>query len=170
MVQIVADDLHTLAEYRRNFRLLFDQRAAQVALLDLNGVILETNRGWDQYATENGLRGTYQFVGKNYLKICEAAVGQDYPSAKDAYVGLLEVLQTRRPKFTLVYPCHSPRVRQWYRMWVEPQLPEVPAIIVAHYLYVTKPLVDLESTMPGFAPGGDVGNGPGSGPGENQRN
>jgi hypothetical protein len=133
-----------LASYRRTFRQLFNGRTAQVALLDWSGIILETNSAWDQFGVENGLSRSYQSIGKNYLALCESAIGEDYPSAHEAYLGLLEVMQTNRPKFAMVYPCHSPTIRQWYRMWVEPQLPEVPAIIVAHYHYLSKPMQNLQ--------------------------
>jgi hypothetical protein len=116
------------------FKRLFDPTAAQVALINLEGVILETNRAWKQFGQDNGLPPDYQCVGKNYLHVCEAAVAANEPGSQRAYLGLLSVIRVHRPKFTMVYTCHSPNQRRWFRMWVEPQLPEVPAIVIAHYV------------------------------------
>lgn len=166
----MASDIDSLAEYRRTFRRLFDGRSAQVALLDLSGVILETNIAWQQFGQDNGLARSYEPVGRNYLSLCEAGISESYPSAREAYVGLLEVMETRRPKFTMVYPCHSPLMRRWYRMWVEPQLPEVPAIIVAHYLYLTKPVLGLDGSGDNRMTGQGWAMDPLSGEQEKQRN
>ena len=136
-----------LAAWADNFSLLFDPSPAQVALLDLNGVIVETNLAWKQFGRENGLATNYDCIGMNYLQACESAANNDEIGARQAYIGLLEVLRTQRPKFTMVYPCHSPTERRWYRMWVEPQLPQVPGIIVAHYLRTQKAPID--ATKPG---------------------
>jgi hypothetical protein len=97
------------------FSRLFDSSPAQVALLDLNGVILQTNRAWKQFGRENGLPAGYDCVGLSYLQACEPGVNSHDVGARQAYIGLLEVLRARRPKFTMAYPCHSPTERRWFR-------------------------------------------------------
>jgi hypothetical protein len=114
--------------------------------VDLQGIILATNRAWTQFGWENGLTASFDSVGKNYLKSCEQAVSCGWPGAQQAYVGLLEVIRLQRPKFTMVYPCHSPTQRRWYRMWVQPQMPIVPAVIVAHHWQSSKPRVEEPGT------------------------
>ncbi len=122
------------------FQQLFDPHPSHVALLDLTGTVLAVNAAWRQYGRQNGLGGRATSpVGQNYLAVCEAGVAAAYPGAREAYVGLLDVLRNGRPKFTLTYPCHSPRQREWYRMWVEPQTPSVSAVIVAHQLIAAEP-------------------------------
>jgi len=135
---------------------LFDPNPAHVALLDLQGVIVETNAAWKRFAVENGLPAHYECVGQNYLRLAEEAAGGQSLLAQEAYIGLLEVMCTRRPKFTMIYPCHAPGERRWYRMWVEPQTPAVPAVIVAHYLCATKPVVEAGEAA-GLLPGQSVG-------------
>ena len=126
-------------QWVRAFRVLFDPQPSHVALLRLDGVVLAVNTAWQRYATDNGVAERYQFVGSNYLAVCEAGVAVDHPGAREAYVGLLDVMRNGRPKFTLMYTCHCPARREWYRMWVEPQTPSVPAVIVAHQLIDAKP-------------------------------
>ena len=110
-------------------------------------MILAVNAGWQTYGRENGIPVDYVMVGQNYLAICEAGAAAEYPMAREAYVGLLEVLKAGRPKFTLVYPCHTPTRREWYRMWVEPQSPAVPVVIVAHQLVGSEPAERVEPTL-----------------------
>ena len=128
------------------FRQLFESHPANVALLDSDGSILAVNAGWRAYGRANGVRSDYDMLGQNYLAVCEAGAAAGYPMAREAYVGLLEVLKAGRPKFTLVYPCHTPTRREWFRMWVEPQLPSVPVVIVAHQLVSSEPAVVVEPT------------------------
>lgn len=135
------------AAWCRMFRLLFNDRPAHVALLDQQGIILETNKAWREFGSQNGLRSGYDCVGQNYLQACEQGAAENFPGASEAYIGVLEVLHARRPKFTMVYPCHSPKERRWYRMWVEPQSPDIPAVVVAHYPSIRKsPDKDASST------------------------
>ncbi len=129
------------------FTHLFEAHPANVALLDAEGTILAVNAGWRDYGRENGLPSGYDVVGMSYLAVCEAGAVADYPMAREAYVGLLDVLKAGRPKFTLVYPCHTPTRREWYRMWVEPQTPAVPVVIVAHQLVSSESAERIEPTV-----------------------
>jgi hypothetical protein len=116
------------------FKSLFDSHPSHIALLDLRGKILAVNPAWKRFGEQNRLAPGYDCVGMNYLRICETAAEGGVPQAREAYVGLLEVIHTGRPKFTMVYPCHSDNENRWFRMWVEPQTPNVPALIIAHKL------------------------------------
>jgi hypothetical protein len=127
---------------------LFDGTDSHCALLDLSGEILAVNSAWIAYGVENGLSPSSDPVGQNYLHICESAAEQQYPGAMEAYLGLQQVLRANRPKFTMVYRCHSPSVRRWYRMWVEPQFPDVPVVVVAHKLVSEKPIVPPDAPFP----------------------
>jgi hypothetical protein len=137
-------------QLRTVFASIFAAHPANIALLDLNATILAVNSSWSRFAQENGLRAGYEFTGANYLAACEpgATAGDDY--AQKAYVGLLGVLRAGIPKFTLVYPCHSPTEQRWYRMWVQPQNPEAPAIVVAHsFIGPTAPTADASDDQTG---------------------
>ena len=118
---------------RQTFKRLFDNRPAQVALLDLDGEILEVNRSWRSWGKQNGMPDTYDCVGQNYLLACETAARHQVPGADEVFVGLLEVFHAHRAKFTAIYPCHTPVMQRWYRLWAQPQMPQIPAVIVAHY-------------------------------------
>lgn len=141
------------AQWVRAFQQLFDPHPSHVALLRLDGTVLAVNTAWRRYGQVNGLAAEYEAVGQNYLAVCEAGVAANYPGAREAYVGLLEVLQNARPKFTLMYSCHTPAQREWYRLWVEPQTPSVAAVIVAHQLVSVKPWATDDPPGMGLGPG-----------------
>ncbi|WP_415379129.1 ATP-binding protein [Halosimplex sp. TS25] len=93
----------------------FDALPAQIAVVDADGVIRETNRAWRQFGAENGVRGERDMVGENYLAVCD---GSDDESATGAAAGIRSVLAGERTEFSLEYPCHSPDKRRWFLMRV----------------------------------------------------
>ncbi len=135
----VPTDADSVGRWAVAFQQLFDPHPSHVALLTMDGTVLAVNAAWRAYGRANGLQTGYESVGQNYLSVCEAGVAAEYPGAREAYVGLLDVLRNGRPKFTVTYACHTTEQREWYRMWVEPQTPSVSAVIVAHQLVSSKP-------------------------------
>lgn len=114
-------------------------------MLDLDGRIISVNDAWMQFGRSNGLRRDYTFEGKSYLDITAAAAEAGDPFARDALAGLIDVIHTGRQKFVLSYPCHGPGEKRWFKLWVEPQMPHLPVIIVAHQL--TRQ--DVMASLPG---------------------
>lgn len=116
------------------FKQLFDAHPANVCMLDMSGHIIAVNESWMRFARENELPAAYTFEGKNYLESCIAAAQSGDQHASAALTGLLDVLSTGRKNFSLVYPCHAPHERRWFKLWIEPQMPETPVVILAHKL------------------------------------
>jgi hypothetical protein len=116
------------------FRQLFDGHPAMACMVDLSGKILAVNRSWKRFGEENDQKVGYLYEGDNYLDICVKAAETGDPYAKQALTGILDVLTTGRKKFSMVYPCHSPIERRWFKLWAEPQMPELPVVIIAHQL------------------------------------
>lgn len=85
-----------------------DALTAHICVLDENGVILSVNRAWHDFAEANPPVPSDHFVGTNYLKACEAARGENATEAAPFAAGLRAVLQNKRKKFELEYPCHAP--------------------------------------------------------------
>jgi hypothetical protein len=118
----------------RVFRTLFDPHDAHVCMIDLHGMILAVNAAWHRFGEGNGLPSGYRCEGINYLDLCAAAAEKGDTFAGEALAGLLDVLATGRSKFVMTYPCHAPHERRWFKLWVEPQMPFSPVVIVAHQL------------------------------------
>ena len=91
--------------------------SAHIAILDADGVILETNKAWRRFAMENsGSTDADHSIGANYLGICDAADG---PGSRDAHrvaEGIRQVISGETDEFLYDYPCHSPSGRHWYYM------------------------------------------------------
>jgi two-component system, OmpR family, sensor kinase len=87
---------------------------SEIALLDSDGTILFTNRGWRDFGRQNGLVGEEAAsLGENYLAVTETA---DDEHAGHAFDGLRALLAGERSQFSLEYPCHSPDEQRWFRM------------------------------------------------------
>jgi len=88
--------------------------SAHIAILDHQGVIVETNRAWRKFAGRGEMTGDVSSVGVNYLKLCDATKG---PEADDAAVvaqGIRSVIAGKEEEFLYDYPCHAPDGKHWY--------------------------------------------------------
>ncbi len=90
--------------------------SAHIAILDAEGIILQTNQAWRDYARRNSLQGTPDAVGANYLAICDATGGPDARDAHRVAAGIRQVIDGQRTEFLHDYPCHGPDGEQWYYM------------------------------------------------------
>ena len=88
-----------------------DAISSSLALLDEDGEILFTNVPWRNYGQANGGRSFNHGVSKNYLTVCDEAVGTGADGARKMAEGIRSVLQGREVKFELEYSCDSPTER-----------------------------------------------------------
>ncbi|MBK9441429.1 MAG: PAS domain S-box protein [Comamonadaceae bacterium] len=97
--------------------------AAEIVVIDGNGVILAVNQQWRKYALDNALEpgqvAPNTDIGSNYLSICTIGAQAD-ARARQACDGISAVLQGRLPSFSMEYPCHSPGRQRWFNMVVMP--------------------------------------------------
>jgi len=97
-------------------RAVINSLSAHIAILDKNGVILETNRAWNTYSFKNGMPEDFDYRGINYLKVCNAATGEDASDAHNIAEGIRRVIQGHTQEFLFDYPCHFQDSRHWYYM------------------------------------------------------
>ena len=116
---------------------ILDAIPAHVALVDMEGVILQTNEHWRRFATANPLQGPEFGIGQNYLTICERATGPCSGEARDAAAGIRRVLLGEVGVFTIEYPCHSPTEQCWFRLEASPLRSGRGGAVVMH-LNITK--------------------------------
>ncbi|NCP40309.1 MAG: diguanylate cyclase [Rhodoferax sp.] len=98
--------------------------AAEVAVLDNQGVILAVNDQWQQFAQNSTAASSPTVratgVGVNYLQACRDASASGDNEARAALDGIMVVLQGRGPSFSLDYPCHSPEQQRWFTLVARP--------------------------------------------------
>jgi len=110
---------------------------AHIALLDTSGVIITVNEAWRRFATVNALQRD-DFVGQNYLNVCESAKGECAEEALSAADGIRRVLTGGQKEFSLEYPCHSPGEKRWFRLMVTPLNENLLAGAVVMHVNVTE--------------------------------
>lgn len=95
-------------------RTVLDSLSAHIAIIDKNGVILDTNRAWRDFAVKSGMPERYDAIGVNYLAVCDAANGEDATHAQAVAGGISDVISGRVDEFLYDYPCHGPEGPHWY--------------------------------------------------------
>ena len=78
-------------------RTVLNSLSAHIAILDENGVILETNKAWQTYAVKSGMPETYDHRGINYLEICDATSGSEAAVAAQVAQGIRAVIRMAGP-------------------------------------------------------------------------
>ena len=107
--------------------------SANIAILDENGVILETNQGWRDYATAGGMEGPLDSIGVNYLKLCDATTGKEAKDARIVAAGIRSVIRGETGEFMYDYPCHGPDGRHFYYVRAIRVAESVPIrVVVSH--------------------------------------
>lgn len=95
---------------------MIDSIPVQAALLDRNGRIVAINDHWRRFAEANGFADSACGLGSNYVDVCRSADGAFSAEARVVAQGISDVLVGGQPEFSLVYPCHSPNERRWFRL------------------------------------------------------
>lgn len=95
---------------------MMDNIPVQAALVNEKGQIVAVNAYWRRFAEENGYADETLGLGRNYLDTCLTAGGNFSAEARVVAEELEAVLGGVRDEFTLVYPCHSPTERRWFRL------------------------------------------------------
>ena len=115
------------------YKVVVDSLSTHVALLDESGVIVETNRAWQDFGRKNNLRGPVDCVGMNYLSICDQLSDNEAEEVGAIGKGIRQVMSGQVEEFLTQYPCHSSNVQRWYALRVvRYRSKTVNRVIVAH--------------------------------------
>ncbi len=107
--------------------------SAHIAILNADGVILETNEAWRRYANANNPGERIDAVGANYLGICDQADGDDADDALQVAAGIRRVISGKVREFIYDYPCHGPDGKHWYYMRAIRMIGDDPIrVVVSH--------------------------------------
>jgi len=104
---------------------ILDSMAAEIVVIDRNGIILAVNQAWRRFAQvnsashEEALSGTE--VGANYLSACHSeSPDNSKECGLESFNGIRAVLDGRLTSFNQEYPCHSPQEERWFSMRTTP--------------------------------------------------
>jgi len=118
-------------------RTVLNSLSAHIAILDENGVILETNTAWRNYAVKSGMPEDHDDRGINYIAICDATKGLDSDDAGKVAEGIRAVIRGELEEFLYDYPCHSDDGPHWYYMRVIRMTGAGPIRVVASHEEIT---------------------------------
>jgi diguanylate cyclase (GGDEF)-like protein/PAS domain S-box-containing protein len=97
---------------------ILDAIPANVALLDLRGIIVAVNQAWRQFASANDLGDQNHGLGSSYLTVCDRAVGDGSEEGRLTAEGIRQVLEGAQPNYSLGYACHSGTEQRWFQLTV----------------------------------------------------
>lgn len=91
-----------------------DSLAAHICIIDKTGTIVWVNSAWIAFSFENCGDTDRTSVGVNYIDVCKAHSGARDESGPVFANLLQELLDGRRSRFEVDYPCHSKETYRWY--------------------------------------------------------
>lgn len=94
-----------------SYKDVMDSLAAQIAILDEAGVIIATNKSWQEFGVVNGLQPPSDSRGQNYLDVCDRS---GHEAGELAAIGIRKVLAGELQAFNMQYPCHGPTEERWF--------------------------------------------------------
>jgi len=97
---------------------VLDSLQEQIAVIDRTGSIQFVNSGWKEFARNNECKIVEDWIGINYLEVCQKAGGKGDVSSTQTYEGIKSVLAGQREVFSFEYPCHSPTAKRWFMMTI----------------------------------------------------
>jgi len=88
--------------------------SAHIAILDQNGVIIQTNQAWRQFAEANQIGIRPSTIGENYLELCDAARGESAKGSHEVAQGIRDVIRGKIEHFVLDYPLPTLEGKRWF--------------------------------------------------------
>jgi hypothetical protein len=94
----------------------FDRLGACAAVVDRDGLIVDTNRAWRLFAHLNDGPSDTTGVGVDYLDVCDRASARGAIASAEVAAGLREILSGERERMDVEYPCPSPTEDRWFML------------------------------------------------------
>lgn len=113
-------------------RSTLDSLVLSVAIIDRDGVILNVNEAWIEFAKNNGYDNPGGGIGVNYLDVVRQAFDSGEHSAQFILEGIEAVLKRTKSKFEFEYPCHSPDELRWFLMNVSSLATTQGGAVISH--------------------------------------
>ena len=101
-------------EVQKMYKEIMDSLIDHVALIDLNGKIILTNKTWKNFSTLNEGDPVRTDIGMNYLEVLKNS------NSLKEYNGILDILNGKKSFFDINYACPSPTENRWFSMIVSP--------------------------------------------------
>lgn len=112
---------------------MIDALPAHIAILDQDGLILETNRAWQSFTRKHPVLCGFSTEGDNYIQACSTACGDNMDRARELSLGLRRILSGEQDQFRLEYSFDPPARQRWFIIRIA-RLPDISPLrlIVSH--------------------------------------
>ncbi len=110
---------------------LSTESQSNVAIVNKNGVIIETNDSWMEFGRQRDADLRSIGPGASYFQVCRNS-SDNCADAAIALEGIISVLNGVQPCFMHAYACHSSTERAWFVMRVHPLQHARGAALIAH--------------------------------------
>ncbi|MBV2235447.1 MAG: EAL domain-containing protein [Sterolibacterium sp.] len=118
-LSVALAEQHHRAEIQK---LILDALPADIALLDSNGYIIETNASWEQSTVQKGM--LQYATGANYLQVCEELARQQKEDLRRSFEDMLAavrgILAGGYETASRIYPSTIDDQKRWFRNTVAP--------------------------------------------------
>ncbi len=96
-------------------RAILDTLPANLALLDADGKIRATNKGWDEFGREVNTQAPQDWRGIDYFATCREAAESGVAYSVDGWRAMEDVITGTRHEAAFDYPCATPTGERWFR-------------------------------------------------------
>ena len=103
-----------LYDSERFFNSVFNSQNSEIAILDENGLVVQVNQKWREFANAKASIPELICEGANYLSVCDATIGAEAVYAKAMADGIRSVINRSKTTFTSEYPCNTPTEELWF--------------------------------------------------------
>jgi PAS domain S-box-containing protein len=111
---------------------VFDSLSAQIAVLDRNGTIIQTNAAWRKHGADHGYAPVTGFVGTDYLEVLDCLTQGDQETRMAVSAGISSALSGEVGHFQLPQPFLAPAQQRWFSVHVTPVLDAAGRVVVSH--------------------------------------
>jgi PAS domain S-box-containing protein len=126
-------------------KLTLDALTDNVIVLENNGLIIYANKAWKQFAIDNGSPSGTDYVGVNYLDVCDTSIGDESEEASVTAYSIRQIIAGHMNEFYVEYPCHTPTEKRWFSMRVTPLEGDAPRqVVIIHSNITERALVEQE--------------------------
>lgn len=111
--------------------------SSHLVVLNGQGTIVTVNTAWTDFGRKNAASRKKHLatigLGVNYLEVLQNSRGPNSHEAGPAYIGIRKVLSGKLKRYTLEYPCHSPKEKRWFMMTVLPLHGKRRGVVITHH-------------------------------------
>ena len=106
---------------------------ANIAVIDKNGIIIQVNKAWDDFAKANGATSlACTSTGSNYFGVCKKSFAEGDALAGTILDGIRSVSKKEKQIFEIEYPCHSPVEQRWFVLHVMRFVSDDSKVVISH--------------------------------------